>query len=127
MNAWLLLRALLLAALAIPLSVRAEEPKIDPARREEIRQQLAEAKAHLKLTPEQETQLKNLLREQGGKLQAIRASDESRLEKMQKAKAVREDFRSRLTTILSPEQLTEWDRLRDEAIARAKQKRSEQQ
>ena len=127
MNGRLIPRLFMLAVLAAASSVQAEAPQIDPARREEIRQQLAEAKAHLKLTPEQESQLKDLLREQGGKLQAIRASDESRLEKMQKAKAVREDFRSRLTTILSPEQLTEWDRMRDEAIARAKQKRSEQQ
>ena len=127
MNGRLLSRLFVLAVLAAASSVQAEAPQIDPARREEIRQQLAEAKAHLKLTPEQESQLKDLLREQGGKLQAIRASDESRFEKLQKAKAVREDFRSQLTTILSPEQLTEWDRMRDEAIARAKQKRSEQQ
>jgi len=123
----LLMRLAVLAMLAASCVARADTPQPDPARREEMRKELAAAKARLKLTPEQEVQLKDLLVEQGGKLKQIRASDASRAEKLQQAKAVRQSFRERLTTILSPEQLTEWDRIRDEAIARERQRRSEQE
>jgi hypothetical protein len=121
------MRLAVLAMLAASCVARADTPQPDPARREEMRKELAAAKARLKLTPEQEVQLKDLLVEQGGKLKQIRASDASRAEKLQQAKAVRQSFRERLTTILSPEQLTEWDRIRDEAIARERQRRSEQE
>jgi hypothetical protein len=55
----------------------------------EAQQRLAEARANLKLKPEQQSQVCGL-------------------------RAVQQDFRGQLSTILTPEQMLHWDLMRDE-------------
>lgn len=112
-----LLLALTLASAAWAAPTQAP----DAARQEQIEQHLQAAKARLKLTPEQEPKLKALLTEEAGKLKAIHdkhAGDSSRAARraeLQEAKTLRQDFRGRLAALLTPEQLREWDRMRDES------------
>jgi hypothetical protein len=50
------------------------------------------------------------------------ASDQSRA-KLKEARAVQEEFRSRLAQILSREQVCEWDKMRDEARTKARERK----
>src|SRR5262245_19067986 len=125
------LRSLLFAAtLALACASSAQEaapPKSSPA----IEARLAQAKARLNLTPEQETQLRALFREEGEKLRAVQAkyvTDDSlatRSAKAKEARGIREDFRARLKSILTPEQMAEWDKMAEEARAAAREKRQQ--
>lgn len=98
----------------------------------EVQQRLAQAKQRLQLTPEQESKLRALLHEQAGKLRAIRdryANDTSlqaRGARSREARAVQDDFHTRLQGVLSPAQLDEWDKMAAEARAQARQRHQQQ-
>ncbi|WP_341679252.1 hypothetical protein [Niveibacterium sp. SC-1] len=116
----ILAAAFLLSALplAMPVAAHAQQPD-----RAELASRIEEAKTRLNLSPEQERDLKALLREEGEALKRIRAGDGSRREKMQQAKAVQADFRPRLKKILDTTQLAEWDKMRDEVKQKARERR----
>ena len=88
----------------------------------DMRVRLEAAERRLNLSTEQRTQLRSLLSEEADKLRAIDAQHQDdtsraqRRELFREARGVQQDFRGRLATILSAEQLAEWDRIRNEAI-----------
>ena len=96
---------LIVATLAIlgAATSMAEAPQADPAA---IQAVIEEAKARLKLTPEQEAQLKPLVQDRNQKLKAIRdkyAGDTSRRAKramFKEAQPVVENYQARVRTIL---------------------------
>jgi hypothetical protein len=53
-------------------------------------------------------------------LLASHASREARINRAREMKASREEFRGSLSQLLSPEQMKEWDALRDEAMQKAR-------
>ena len=118
--------------LSVTLTLAGEafaQPANRPAPSPEMQQRLAQAKARLQLTPQQEPKLGALLQEEGQKLRAIQArygSDDSQPTKRAKgreARAVREDFRAKLRDVLTPAQLDTWDQMAAEARAQARQRR----
>jgi hypothetical protein len=121
---------LLAAALAFASATfaqQAEPPKSSPA----IESRLAQAKARLNLTPEQEPQLRALFQEEGAKLRALQAkygtddSPATRSARAKEARGIREDFRARLKGILTPDQMAEWEKMAEEMRAAAKEKRQQ--
>ncbi len=88
---------------------------------------MEEAKARLKLTPDQEVQLKPVIEERTVKLKAIRekhAGDSSRSAKramFKEARPVMDEYQQNVRAILTDEQETEWEKMRDEARKRLKE------
>ncbi|HTT13162.1 MAG TPA: hypothetical protein VMG60_20000 [Burkholderiaceae bacterium] len=120
------------AALAITSVVFAQQAA-PPNPLPETQRRFAEARERLQLTPEQEPQLRALFQEEAAKMRAVQAkygTDDTyatKAEKGRELRAIRADFRGRLKTILTPEQLAEWDKMvaerRDEAMERRQQTR----
>jgi predicted Zn-dependent protease len=111
-----------LAILGAGIAV-AQAPQPDPA---EIQAVVEEAKARLKLTPEQEAQLKPIVQDRNQKLKAIRdkyAGDKSRharRDMFKEAQPVVENYQARVRTILDDQQEVEWEKMRAEAKERLK-------
>jgi Spy/CpxP family protein refolding chaperone len=73
----------------------------------------------LNLTGEQKQQLKSLYREQGQKLKQLRAQTGlTRQQKRAQLNQLREERLAKLKSILTPEQLEQWQKLRGEIAAR---------
>jgi len=102
----------------------AQAPQPDPSAVQAV---VEEAKARLKLTPEQEAQLKPLVQDRNQKLKAIRdkyAGESSRRAKramLKEAQPVVENYQARVRTILNDEQEAEWEKMRAEAKERFKE------
>lgn len=83
-------------------------------------------KTRLKLTPEQEEQIRPILQDETGKLRAIRDKYEGQTSRRAKrsmlkdAKGVRDDARKRIEPLLTEEQKAEWKKLREEMRERAR-------
>lgn len=96
--------------------------------REAIQAAVTEAKARLKLTPEQEAQFRPIFTERTTKLKAIHAKhagDTSRSAKRamyKEARPVMEEYQQKVRAILTDEQEAEWEKMRDEAKARLKER-----
>ena len=94
---------------------------------EVVRAALEEAKARLKLTPEQEAQLKPVIEDRTIKLKAIKekhAGDTSRSAKramFKEARPVMDDYQQKVRAILTGEQEAEWEKMRDEARTHLKE------
>lgn len=105
--------------------VMSEPPQVDAA---DVQAAMEEAKARLRLTPEQEAQIKPLMEERAAKLKAIHAkhagdqSRRARREMYREAKPVSEDYQAKVRAILGDEQEAEWDRMRAEARERLKER-----
>jgi hypothetical protein len=118
--------AVLLAALAFlgAAGSTAQTLQGDPAA---FQAAIDEAKARLKLTPEQEAQLKPLMQDRNAELKAIRdkyAGDDSRRARramFNEARPVVENYQARVRTILNDSQYVEWEKMRAEARERLKQ------
>ncbi len=117
-----------LVVLGLALSTTAtgsETSQVDPA---VIQAAITEAKARLKLTPEQEAELKPLIEERTAKLKAIRdkhAGDDSRRAKRamyNEARPVMDDYQEKVRAILTDEQEAEWEKMRAEARERLKER-----
>ncbi len=97
--------------------------------REAVQAAVAEAKARLKLTPEQEAQLRPLTEEHMAQLKAIKAKHAgaaSRSEKramFKEARPVMDDYHEKVRAILTDEQQAEWEKMRAEAKERFKEHR----
>jgi len=123
-------RILLGAALAMAASALARQPA-PPSPSPEVQRRIAAAKARLKLTPEQEPKLRALLEEESGKIRAMQAkygADNSYATKTERARdlrAIRDDFRGKLKGLLTPEQMTEWDKMAAQRRAETKERRQE--
>jgi hypothetical protein len=118
----------LAAGLALAGTASAQQAS-RPAPSPEMQQRIAQAKARLQLTPEQEPKLRALLEEEGGKLRALQqkyAGDDSaqaHSAKRQEARAIQQDFRGKLQAVLTPQQLTEWDQMASERRAEMRERR----
>lgn len=105
-------------------AVVAQAPQVDP---DAIQAVVAEAKARLTLTPEQEAQLKPIVQDRNQKLKAIRdkyAGDSSRRAKramFKEAQPVVDNYQARVRTILDDTQEVEWEKMRAEAKERLKE------
>lgn len=115
----------LLAALALGfqagIAINAAEtpaakPEIRPVLRGSLTNRADRVKAiaaELKLTPEQQEKLRPILQEEGQKaVEIFRDTNLSREAKMAKIKEVREANREKVKAILTPEQLVQWDKMR---------------
>ncbi len=126
MNPHVRVARLVLAALAILGAgiAAAQVPQPDPAA---IQAVIQEAKARLKLTPEQEAQLKPMVLDRNQELKAIRdkyAGDSSRRAKramFKEAQPVVDNYQARVRTILDDWQEAEWEKMRAEAKERLKE------
>jgi hypothetical protein len=102
-----------------------EAPAADPA---SFQTAIAEAKERLKLTPEQEAQLKPLIEERAAKLKAIRdkhAGDDSRRARRdmyREARPVADEYQEKVRAILNDEQEAEWEKMRAEAREQLKER-----
>lgn len=122
------LSAALSAALAAAAAA-AQQPQeeVSPA----LQAAVEEAKARLKLTPEQEAQLKVLRQERNEALKQIRdrhAGDRSRRARramFREAEPVIENYQARVRTILDESQYAEWEKMRAEARDRLKERYKE--
>lgn len=120
--------AALVAALCLaifPGMTTAQSPKADPAA---VQAAIEEARARLKLTPEQEAQIKPAMEERAAKLKAIRdkyAGEDSRRAKRdmyREARPVMDEYQAKVRAILDDEQLAEWEKMRAEARERLKER-----
>lgn len=90
---------------------------------------IEELRTRLNLTPQQQEQIAPLVEERKAKMEPIRAkarSADSRREKralLQEAKAVQDDFNSKVQPILTPEQQAEWTKMREELREQTKERR----
>ena len=111
--------AALLATLISPFAVHAQANEILTP---DMRTRLEAAEQRLNLTPDQRTQLHTIVKEEAGRLYEIESRHEddtsraTRRALFAEARTVQEDFRARLTKLLSAEQMAEWDRIRKESI-----------
>jgi hypothetical protein len=105
-------------------AVQAQPAAPDPAK---VQAAVDEARARLKLTPEQEAALRPLIQERLAKLKEIRdrhSGDTSRRAKREmyrEAKPVIEEYQEEVRAILDDEQEAEWEKMRDEARQRLKE------
>jgi hypothetical protein len=89
---------------------------------------LDEARARLRLTPEQEAAMKPLMEERAAKLKAIRdrhAGDDSRRARrdmFREARPVMDEYQAKVRTLLDEAQEAEWDKMRAEARERLKER-----
>jgi len=112
-----LLTALLLGGtLSLQPIVRAEETKPSPGRN--IRERMEEMAAELKLTDEQQWKLREEFQYQMEKAKELQGDTNlSREQKEQELKAIRENFEPRMKELLTPEQFTKWQALREKMRA----------
>lgn len=95
---------------------------------ESLQAAIEQAKARLKLTPEQEAQMKPLMEERAAKLKAIRdshAGDDSRRAKRdmyRESRVLADDYQAKVREILTDEQEAEWEKMRAEARERLKER-----
>jgi len=112
-----------LAVLAASMAL-AQAPAVDPSA---IQAVVEEARVRLKLTTEQEAQLKPLVQDRSQKLKAIRdkyagqSSRRARRAMFKEAQPVVENYQARVRTILNDEQEAEWEKMRAEAKERLKE------
>ncbi len=121
--------AFALSAALAAAGAAAQQPQeeVSPA----LQAAVEEAKARLKLTPEQEAQLKVLRQERNEALKAIRdrhAGDRTRRARramFREAEPVIENYQARVRTILDESQYAEWEKMRAEARDRLKERYKE--
>jgi len=114
------------ALIALPLNLRADDnPQPDrPAKREHTGQRKEAAKARLtklseelQLTADQKTKVEAAFKEQAETLRGVReAKPEERREKMQTA---RKAFDGKMKGILTADQYTKWEKIREQRGPRA--------
>jgi hypothetical protein len=114
------------AAVLATLAVSGAGAQPQPADPAALQAAVEEARVRLRLTPEQEAQLKPLVQERNQELKAIRdkyAGDKSRRARramFKEAEPVVENYQARVRTILDDAQYAEWEKMRGEARERLK-------
>ena len=123
------LKAVVLSGLAACLTAAPQAPAASEERAAQVRERFEQLQARLKLTPEQAEKLKPVLQKQFEEMRQVRdnnASDTSRRGKakmMREMKDVQDKHAGEIAAILTPEQKTEWAKIKDEAKQKARQKR----
>jgi len=75
---------------------------------EKVKAELAKIDKELQLTADQKTQIKTILTEQIEKLKAVQKEIEP------KTKAIKDEGRSKMRAVLTPEQQAKWDKMKAE-------------
>jgi hypothetical protein len=127
--------AVVLALAALGAGVAAQEPPESSQTQERdppaLQAAIVEARTRLKLTPEQEAQMKALIQIRNQALKEIRdryAGDTSRRARramFREAEPVVENYQARVHTVLDVEQYAEWEKMRAEARERLKERYKE--
>jgi uncharacterized coiled-coil DUF342 family protein len=100
----------------------------DGARREAAELRIEELKERLQLTPEQESRLAPIIEARNSKLRELRSSMEgdssrrARMAALKEARKIQADFSEKIAPILTKEQQAEWEKIREEFRAAAKQR-----
>jgi DNA repair photolyase len=98
------------------------------ARREAMELRIEELKTRLALTTEQESQLAPLIDARNARLRELRSSAggdtsrRARIATLKEARKIQEDFNARIAPILTKAQQTEWEQIRKEVRATAKER-----
>lgn len=109
----------------------AQDTAGDGARREAVELRIEELKERLDLTPEQESRLAPIIDARNARLRELRSSaggDTSRRARMaalKEARKIQADFSAQIAPILTREQQAEWEEIREEARAAAKERMRE--
>ncbi len=113
--------------LACTMTVRAQDAKEGKKGRGPMMQQnLDRMSEELKLTDDQKTKVKALFEEQGKKMRELREDTSlSQEQRREKAQAMREDNNKKMKAILTPEQFTKYEKMREEMRQRAREKKGE--
>lgn len=126
--------AAILALAALGGGAAAQQPQAEPqqdAQSAALQAAVEEARVRLKLTPDQEAQLKALRQKRNDALKAIRdryAGDDSRRARramFREAEPVIDNYQARVRTVLNDSQYAEWERMREEARDRLKERYKE--
>lgn len=113
----------------LPPSVSIAQQASSVPKPEEIRERVEAAKTRLKLTPDQTGRLESLLKEEAANLRAVESkynndpSIQARRARIKEARVVQRNLREKLSRVLSKDQMTEWDKMREEARARAREEK----
>lgn len=122
---WILSAGLLLGGSPAAM---AQSASSEGARREAAEMRLEEFKQRLALTPEQESRLAPLIEARNARLRELRASKGSdtsrraRISTLKQARQIQEEFNAQVTPILTPEQQAEWQKIREEVKAAARER-----
>jgi Spy/CpxP family protein refolding chaperone len=120
-------KAIALCCLAA-MTAFAQQPAASEDRAAQARERLAQIQSRLKLTPEQTEKLKPIVQKEVEELRAVRdkhASDTSRRGKMnmlREMKGVQEKYQDQIAAVLTPEQMNEWKKIKEERKQEMKQK-----
>jgi Spy/CpxP family protein refolding chaperone len=104
-----------LGSLQAPRALAATEEQ-----KQHMADRLEEMKKRLNLTPDQEARIRPLVQQEREKIQAIRqkyagdTSRKARTSMMQELKPVRQHFQQEVEKILTPDQMKEWAKMRQE-------------
>lgn len=120
-----------LALLQLLSAAPAAAAEGDGARREAAEVRIEELKQRLALTPEQEARLAPMIEARNDKLRKLRDSNggdtskRARFKTMKQARKIQEDFIAQVEPILTREQQAEWQKIRGEVRAAAKERMRE--
>lgn len=116
------------ALLSLGASVLVSAAEVSDAQREAAELKIEELKSRLKLTAEQQAQLAPLVKARNAKLKELRAqragdgSRRGRRAMLKDARSIQEEFNQQLRPILTQEQMKEWQAIRAEVRATAKER-----
>ena len=114
-NRSLLTAVLLGSVVNLPLASYAAEKASDETRAERFRARMQEVSQALGLTDDQKEKIKPIIQAEIVKLKELRAETSlTREQKVEKFKAIREEFTPQVKAILTPDQLAKWQKMREE-------------
>jgi hypothetical protein len=109
----------------------ADDNEGEGGRREAVELRIEELKERLALTPEQEARLAPIIEARNARLRELRsstggdASRRGRIAMLKQARKIQEDFSAQIAPILTREQQAEWEEIRKEVRAAAKERMRE--
>jgi DNA repair photolyase len=132
---WQIRRALSILSVLVlfgaPQAGLADDNETERGRREAAELRIEELKERLALTPEQEARLAPIIEARNARLRELRSSaggDTSRrgrIAMLKQARKIQEDFSAQIAPILTKEQQAEWEEIRKEVRAAAKERMRE--
>jgi len=108
--------ALLIALTGLRVAAQTEASTLDPETKAKVQQQLQQISSDLNLTDAQKAQLKPILQSEVQELKSVK--DDASLspdQKQAKAKDIRQNYKSQISSILTPEQQKKLATMRETA------------
>ena len=119
-------------ALCLPVLPAQQDTATQQQRMERAQQRLQEIKDRLKLTPEQEEQVKPIVMDEFQQLKAMRdkhsgdTSRRGRMKMMREARDIQSDTENKLAKVLNKDQMAELKKMREQWRAQARERMSKQ-